>query len=120
MAGRIREESIAEVRRATDIVALIGEYVTLRPAGGTRMKGLCPFHQEKTPSFTVNSQTGAWHCFGCDGHGDAIDFLIKQDGLSFIEAVERLAGRGGVELHAGAVGAEVEVEAAGPSVAVIT
>jgi DNA primase len=99
VAGRIREESIAEVRQATDIVALIGEYVTLRPAGGTRMKGLCPFHQEKTPSFTVNSQTGAWHCFGCDGHGDAIDFLIKQDGLSFIEAVERLARRGGVELR---------------------
>ena len=99
MAGRIREESIAEVRQATDIVALIGEYVTLRPAGGTRMKGLCPFHQEKTPSFTVNSQTGAWHCFGCDGHGDAIDFLMKQDGHSFVEAVERLARRGGIELR---------------------
>jgi DNA primase len=99
VAGRIREESIAEVRQATDIVALIGEYVTLRPAGGTRMKGLCPFHQEKTPSFTVNAQTGAWHCFGCDGHGDAIDFLMKQDGLSFVEAVERLAQRGGVELR---------------------
>jgi DNA primase len=99
VAGRIMEESIAEVRQATDIVALIGEYVTLRPAGGTRMKGLCPFHQEKTPSFTVNSHTGAWHCFGCDSHGDVIDFLMKQDALTFIEAVERLAGRAGIELR---------------------
>ena len=55
MAGRIRDESIAELRQATDVVALVGEYVTLRPGGGTRMKGLCPFHQEKTPSFTVDS-----------------------------------------------------------------
>jgi DNA primase len=99
VAGRIMEESIAEVRQATDIVALIGEYVTLRPAGGTRMKGLCPFHQEKTPSFTVNAHTGAWHCFGCDSHGDVIDFLMKQDALTFIEAVERLAGRAGIELR---------------------
>src|SRR4029450_7295334 len=60
--GRIRDESIAEVRQATDVVALVGEYVTLRPGGGTRMKGLCPFHQEKTPSFTVDSARGLWHC----------------------------------------------------------
>ena len=62
MAGRIRDESIAELREATDVVALVGEYVTLRPGGGTRMKGLCPFHQEKTPSFTVDSARGLWHC----------------------------------------------------------
>src|SRR5262245_56160374 len=62
VAGRIRDESIAEVRAATDIVALVGEYVALRPAGGTRMKGLCPFHQEKTPSFTVDSNRAHWHC----------------------------------------------------------
>ena len=62
MAGRIRDESIAELRQATDVVALVGEYVTLRPGGGTRMKGLCPFHQEKTPSFTVDSSRGLWHC----------------------------------------------------------
>ena len=62
MAGRIRDESIAEVREATDVVALVGEYVTLRPGGGTRMKGLCPFHQEKTPSFTVDSSRRLWHC----------------------------------------------------------
>jgi DNA primase len=62
VAGRIRDESIAEVREATDVVALVGEYVTLRPGGGTRMKGLCPFHQEKTPSFTVDSSRGLFHC----------------------------------------------------------
>ena len=62
MAGRIRDDSIAEVRQATDVVLLVGEYVTLRPGGGTRMKGLCPFHQEKTPSFTVDSTRGLFHC----------------------------------------------------------
>jgi DNA primase len=99
VAGRIRDESIAEVRAATDIVALVGEYVALRPAGGTRMKGLCPFHQEKTPSFTVDSTRAHWHCFGCQAGGDAIDFLQKQEALSFTEAVERLAQRAGMELR---------------------
>ena len=99
MAGRIRDESIAELREATDVVALLGGYVTLRPGGGTRMKGLCPFHQEKTPSFTVDSARGLWHCFGCGQGGDAIDFLMKQETLSFTEAVERLAHRAGIELR---------------------
>jgi DNA primase len=99
VAGRIRDESIAEIREATDVVALVGEYVTLRPGGGTRMKGLCPFHQEKTPSFTVDSTRSLWHCFGCSQGGDAIDFLMKQETLSFTEAVERLAHRSGIELR---------------------
>jgi DNA primase len=99
VAGRIRDESIAELREATDVVALVGEYVTLRPGGGTRMKGLCPFHQEKTPSFTVDSARRLWHCFGCSQGGDAIDFLMKQETLSFTEAVERLAHRAGIELR---------------------
>jgi DNA primase len=99
VAGRIRDESIAELRQATDVVALVGEYVTLRPGGGTRMKGLCPFHQEKTPSFTVDSSRGLWHCFGCSQGGDAIDFLMKQETLSFTEAVERLAHRAGIEVR---------------------
>jgi len=99
VAGRIRDESIAEVRAATDIAVLVGEYVALRPAGGTRMKGLCPFHQEKTPSFTVDSSRGHFHCFGCGEGGDAIDFLQRHGSLSFIEAVERLAGRAGTELR---------------------
>ena len=99
MAGRIRDDAIAEVKAATDLVALVSEYVALRPAGGARMKGLCPFHQEKTPSFTVNAANGAWICYGCGEHGDAIDFLCKQANLSFVEAVERLAQRAGVELR---------------------
>jgi DNA primase len=99
VAGRIRDGSIAQVREVTDIAALIGEYVALRPAGGTRMKGLCPFHQEKTPSFTVDSSRAHWFCFGCSEGGDAIDFLQKQESLSFIEAVERLARRAGIELQ---------------------
>ena len=99
MAGRIRDASIAQVREVTDIVVLVGEYVALRPAGGTRMKGLCPFHQEKTPSFTVDSSRGHYHCFGCGAGGDAIDFLQKQETLTFIEAVERLAQRAGIELQ---------------------
>jgi len=99
VAGRIRDDSIAEVRQATDVVVLVGEYVTLRPGGGTRMKGLCPFHQEKTPSFTVDSTRGLFHCFGCSVGGDAIDFLMKQETLSFTEAVERLAHRAGIELR---------------------
>ncbi len=99
MAGRIRDESIAHVREATDIAVLVGEYVALRPAGGTRMKGLCPFHQEKTPSFTVDSTRNHYHCFGCGEGGDAIDFLRKQETLTFIEAVERLAQRAGIELQ---------------------
>jgi len=99
VAGRIRDESIAQVREVTDIVVLIGEYVALRPAGGSRMKGLCPFHQEKTPSFTVDASRVHWFCFGCNEGGDAIDFLQKQESLSFIEAVERLAQRAGIELQ---------------------
>ncbi|HZD00101.1 MAG TPA: DNA primase [Actinomycetes bacterium] len=99
VAGRIRDGSIAQIREATDIVALVGEYVALRPAGGTRMKGLCPFHQEKTPSFTVDSSRQHYHCFGCSEGGDAIDFLQRQASLSFIEAVERLAHRAGIELQ---------------------
>jgi len=99
VAGRIRDESIAQVREATDAVVVVGEYVALRPGGGSRMKGLCPFHQEKTPSFTVDSSREHWYCFGCGEGGDVIDFLRKQESLSFIEAVERLAQRAGIELQ---------------------
>jgi DNA primase len=99
LPGRIRDSSIAQVRETTDLVALVGEFVALRPAGGHRMKGLCPFHQEKTPSFTVNPDKNIWICFGCGESGDAIDFLTKHASLSFIEAIERLAQRAGVELQ---------------------
>jgi DNA primase len=98
VAGRIMEESIAEVRQATDIVALIGEYVTLRPAGGTRMKGLCPFHQEKTPSFNVDPERGTYHCFGCSKSGDVFSWVQETEGLDFGEALRKLADRAGVRL----------------------
>ena len=98
MAGRIREEDIAEVREKAKIEEVIGDYVTLRPAGGGSLKGLCPFHDEKSPSFNVRPDRG-WHCFGCGEGGDVIAFLMKIDGLGFTEAVERLADKVGVTLR---------------------
>jgi DNA primase len=99
VAGRIRDEDIALVRERTNIADVISEQVTLRPAGAGSLKGLCPFHDEKTPSFNVRPQVGAFHCFGCSEGGDAIDFVMKIDHLSFAEAVERLAARAGVQLR---------------------
>ncbi|WP_028651236.1 DNA primase [Nocardioides halotolerans] len=98
MPGRIREESIAEVREKAAIDEVVGQYVTLKNAGGGSMKGLCPFHDEKTPSFNVNPSRGGYHCFGCGEGGDVISFLMKIDGLTFTETVERLAEKYGVEL----------------------
>jgi DNA primase len=98
VAGRIREEDIAEVREKVKIDEVISEYVTLRPAGGGSLKGLCPFHDEKSPSFNVRPDRG-WHCFGCGEGGDVFNFLMKIDGLGFTEAVERLADKVGVTLR---------------------
>jgi DNA primase len=98
VAGRIREEDIADLREKAKIDEVVSEYVTLRPAGGGSLKGLCPFHDEKSPSFNVNPSRG-WHCFGCGEGGDIFDFLMKIDGLGFTEAVERLADRYGVTLR---------------------
>ena len=98
MSGRIRDEVIAAVRERLPIEAVIGDYVQLRPAGGGRMKGLCPFHDEKTPSFNVNTALGFWKCFGCGASGDAITFVRELDHLSFTDAVEVLARKAGVEV----------------------
>jgi DNA primase len=98
VAGRIREESIAEVREKAPIDEVVSQYVTLRNAGGGSMKGLCPFHDEKTPSFNVNPARGGFHCFGCNEGGDVISFMMKIDGLTFMETVERLAEKYGVQL----------------------
>jgi DNA primase len=98
VAGRIREEDIAEVREKAKIDEVISDYVTLRPAGGGSLKGLCPFHDEKSPSFNVRPDRG-WHCFGCGEGGDVFAFLMKIDGLGFTEAVERLADKVGVTLR---------------------
>jgi DNA primase len=99
MAGRIRDEDVALVRERTSIVDVVSEYVTLRPAGGGNVKGLCPFHDEKTPSFTVSAPKGVYHCYGCGAGGDAITFVMTQEHLSFVEAVERLAARSAIQLR---------------------
>jgi len=99
MAGRIRDEDIAAVRERSPIDEVVGEYLQLRNAGGGSLKGLCPFHDEKTPSFNVTPARGLFYCFSCAQGGDAIKFVQKIDGLSFVEAVERLAARAGVELR---------------------
>ena len=95
MKGSIPEDKIEEVRRRTDIVSLIGEYVTLKKAGRNFL-GLCPFHQEKTPSFTVSPDKQMIYCFGCSEGGNAISFLMKLNHLTFPEAVRHLAGKAGV------------------------
>jgi DNA primase len=99
MAGRIREEDLALVRERSPIDEVIGEYLQLRGAGGGSMKGLCPFHAEKTPSFNVTPARGLWYCFSENEGGDVITFVQKIDNLSFTEAVERLARRAGIELR---------------------
>lgn len=99
MAGRINDEDIALVRERTRIDEVVGQYVALRNAGGGSLKGLCPFHDEKTPSFHVTPSRGFFHCFGCGEGGDAITFLQRHNNLTFSEAVQYLADRTGVQLR---------------------
>jgi DNA primase, catalytic core len=99
MAGLISKADIQEVREKTRIEEIVGQHVTLRPAGSGSLKGLCPFHDERSPSFNVRPQLGYWHCFGCNEGGDAISFVMKHDHLEFSEAVEYLASKCGVTLH---------------------
>ncbi|SPF67457.1 DnaB-helicase binding domain of primase [Propionibacterium ruminifibrarum] len=99
MAGRINDEDIALVRERVRIDDVVGSYVTLRNAGGGSLKGLCPFHDEKTPSFQVTPARGLFYCFGCGEGGDVITFMQKIDNLSFTEAVQALADRTGVQLR---------------------
>ncbi|MEV4757870.1 DNA primase [Micromonospora sp. NPDC049559] len=99
MAGRIRDEDITLVRERTSIADVISETVTLKSAGGGNLKGLCPFHDEKTPSFTVAPARNVYFCHGCGQGGDAIKFLMDAEHLSFVESVERLADRAGIQLR---------------------
>ena len=99
MAGLIKREDIDEVRLRTDIKAVIDGYVTLKSAGIGSFKGLCPFHDERSPSFHVRPQVGTYHCFGCGESGDVISFVQKMDHGTFSETVEKLAARLGYELH---------------------
>jgi len=97
LAGIIPDEIVDRVRSATDIVDLVSEYVSLKKSGANYL-GLCPFHNEKTPSFTVSPSKQIFHCFGCGAGGDAVGFLIRHDNYTFPEAVRRLADRAGIEI----------------------
>jgi DNA primase len=99
MAGRIRQSDVEEVKARTNIADIVGEHVTLKSAGVGSLKGLCPFHDERSPSFHVRPGLGYYHCFGCGESGDVYSFLQRMDHVSFTEAVERLAGRIAFELH---------------------
>ncbi|MGW1022099.1 DNA primase [Streptomyces sp. NPDC002577] len=99
MAGRINDEDVKAVRDAVPIDAVVSEYLQLRNAGGGNLKGLCPFHDEKSPSFQVSPSKGLFHCFGCQEGGDTITFVMKIDHLSFSESVERLAAQAGITLR---------------------
>ena len=99
MSGRIKDEDVAYIRENAPIDEIVGDYVQLKNAGGGQKKGLCPFHDEKSPSFHVTPSKGYFHCFGCQTGGDVIAFLMKMDHLSFAETVERLAERIGYALQ---------------------
>ena len=105
--ARIKDTSVEQVKAAAEILPLVEDYVRLRKAGGT-YKGLCPFHQEKTPSFTVSPVRGTFKCFGCGEGGDAITFVEKLEGVDFVGAIETLAKRFGVELEYEEISPEAE------------
>ncbi|NQX14558.1 DNA primase [Rathayibacter sp. VKM Ac-2857] len=96
---RIRQTDVEEVKARVNIADVVGEYVTLKSAGVGSLKGLCPFHDERSPSFHVRPQAGFYHCFGCQESGDVYSFVMKMDHTSFSETVERLAGRIGFPLQ---------------------
>jgi DNA primase len=99
VAGLIKADDVAQVKERSSIEDVVREHVTLRAAGPGSLKGLCPFHDEKSPSFNVRPAVGAWHCFGCGEGGDVISFVQKVEHLTFAEAVERLAAKLGMELR---------------------
>ena len=98
MSGRIRDTDVTYVRDNSPIDDVVGDYVQLKNAGGGQKKGLCPFHDEKTPSFHVTPSRGYFHCFGCQVGGDVIAFVMKMDHLTFTETIEKLAERIGYTL----------------------
>ncbi|WP_369374786.1 DNA primase [Promicromonospora sp. Populi] len=99
MAGLIKREDVELVRERARIDEIVSAHVTLKPAGVGALVGLCPFHDERSPSFNVRPSVGRYHCFGCGEGGDVIEFVMKLDGLSFTEAIEYLAGKTGVQLR---------------------
>jgi len=99
VAGLIKREDVEAVRERARIEEIVSQHVTLKPAGVGSLKGLCPFHDERSPSFHVRPGVGRWHCFGCGEGGDVISFVQKIDGMAFTEAVEYLADRVGIQLR---------------------
>jgi DNA primase len=90
---RITKEAIESVKRSADLVEVIESHGVRLKKKGQNYVGLCPFHKEKTPSFTVNPKTDLWHCFGCRAGGDVIGFVCKMEGIQFKEAMEKLNGK---------------------------
>jgi DNA primase len=105
--ARIKDSSVEAVKSAAEILPLVEDYVRLRKAGGT-YKGLCPFHQERTPSFTVTPARGTFKCFGCGEGGDAITFVTKMEQTDFVGAIESLAKRFGVQIEYEEISPEAE------------
>lgn len=99
MAGMIKKEDVEKVRAAADLYDIVSASVTLKPSGTGTYVGLCPFHDEKTPSFSVRPSLGVWHCFGCGLGGDVFGYVEQQENIDFREAVEVLADRYHIELH---------------------
>jgi DNA primase len=99
MPGMIKHEDVERVRQAADLADVVGQTVQLKRSGTGEYMGLCPFHDEKTPSFAVRPALGVWHCFGCGLGGDVFAFVERRDGVGFADAVEILADRYGITLH---------------------
>jgi DNA primase len=99
VAGRIRQDDIELVKERTDIIKVVSQHLTLKKSGHDSLSGLCPFHQEKTPSLSVSPSKQVFYCFGCGKGGDVITFIRELEHLSYVEAVERLAQQAGVTLH---------------------
>ena len=99
MAGMIVKEDVERVRAAADLYDIVSATVTLKPSGTGTFVGLCPFHDEKTPSFSVRPSLGVWHCFGCGAGGDVFKYVEQKENIDFREAVELLADRYHVEVH---------------------
>ncbi|HEY7797043.1 MAG TPA: CHC2 zinc finger domain-containing protein, partial [Microbacteriaceae bacterium] len=99
MSGKIRQSDVENLKAQANIADVISDYVALKPASVGSLKGLCPFHDEKTPSFNVRNGQGYYHCFGCGAGGDVYKFLQEIESLTFSESVERVASKVGYTLH---------------------
>ena len=103
--GFIPQDKIDEIKSVADIVSVIGDYVELKRSGSNYI-GLCPFHNEKTPSFSVSPSKGIFHCFGCGVGGDVISFIMQKEGLSYPEAIKFLADKLGILVETNEVNKE--------------